>query len=160
MQFKVGQTVVYPHHGTASILEIKKRVIRGEEVTYLKLHVSDGDLMIEVPAEKIEAVGLRGVIDSDGARRVVEVLRENLVDEPTNWSRRYKSNLEKIASGDVTKVTEAVRDLSRREKTRVLSAGEKRMLTRARGILVAELALARHTNQEDAEALLDEVLAE
>ena len=95
MQFKVGQTVVYPHHGTASILEIKKRVIRGEEVTYLKLHVSDGDLMIEVPAEKIEAVGLRGVIDSDGARRVVEVLRENLVDEPTNWSRRYKSNLEK-----------------------------------------------------------------
>ena len=79
--------------------------------------------------------------------------------EPTNWSRRYKANLEKLASGDVIKVAEVVRDLWRRERERGLSAGEKRMLAKARQILVSELALAENTNEDKAEALLDEVLA-
>ena len=81
------------------------------------------------------------------------------VEEPTNWSRRYKANLEKLHSGDVMKVAEVVRDLWRRERDRGLSAGEKRMLAKARQILVSELALAEHTNEDKAEALLDEVLA-
>ena len=52
-----------------------------------------------------------------------------------------------------------VRDLSRRDADRGLSAGEKRMLAKARQILVSELALAEHTEEERAEAILDEVLA-
>src|SRR5260370_27544062 len=76
-----------------------------------------------------------------------------------NWSRRYKANLEKLASGDVNKVAEVVRDLWRRDRERGLSAGEKRMLAKARQILVSELALAGKTNEDKAEALLDEVLA-
>ena len=65
----------------------------------------------------------------------------------------------KLHSGDVMKVAEVVRDLWRRERDRGLSAGEKRMLAKARQILVSELALAEHTNEDKAEALLDEVLA-
>ena len=80
-------------------------------------------------------------------------------EEPTNWSRRYKANLEKLASGDVNKVAEVVRDLWRRDRERGLSAGEKRMLAKARQILVSELALAEKTNEDKAEALLDEILA-
>ena len=71
----------------------------------------------------------------------------------------YKANVEKIATGDVVKVAEVVRDLSRRDSNRGLSAGEKRMLTKARQILVSELALAEKTNEEDASLRLDEVLA-
>jgi len=63
------------------------------------------------------------------------------------------------ASGDVNKVAEVVRDLWRRDRERGLSAGEKRMLAKARQILVSELALAEKTNEDKAEALLDEVLA-
>ena len=91
--------------------------------------------------------------------RVFDVLRAPHVEEPTNWSRRYKANLEKLHSGDVMKVAEVVRDLWRRDKDRGLSAGEKRMLAKARQILVSELALAEHTNEDKAETLLDEVLA-
>ena len=75
------------------------------------------------------------------------------------WSRRFKANQEKIASGDVIKVAEVVRDLSRRDTDRGLSAGEKRMLSKARQILVSELALAEKTEEEAAESKLDEVLA-
>jgi CarD family transcriptional regulator len=112
-----------------------------------------------VPACNLDLVGVRDVVDKDGLDRVFDILRAAHVEEPTNWSRRYKANLEKLHSGDVMKVSEVVRDLWRRERDRGLSAGEKRMLAKARQILVSELALAENTNEDKAEAILDEVLA-
>ncbi|MFC5126720.1 CarD family transcriptional regulator [Pseudoclavibacter helvolus] len=139
--------------------EVKIRVIKGEEKTFLKLNVAQGDLVIEVPADNVDLVGVRDVIGQDGLDRVFEVLRAPITEEPTNWSRRYKSNLEKLASGDVIKVSEVVRDLWRRDQDRGLSAGEKRMLAKARQILVSELALAEKTDEEKAGDVLDKVLA-
>ncbi|MFH5824935.1 CarD family transcriptional regulator [Georgenia sp. AZ-5] len=159
MTFAVGETVVYPHHGAALIEDISTRVIRGEEKLYLHLRVAQGDLKIQVPAENVDLVGVRDVVGKEGLEKVLEVLRAPYTEEPTNWSRRYKANVEKIASGDIIKVSEVVRDLSRRDTDRGLSAGEKRMLAKARQILVSELALAEKTDEEKAEAMLDEVLA-
>jgi CarD family transcriptional regulator len=159
MTFEVGETVVYPHHGAALIEAIETRVIKGEEKMYLVLKVAQGDLTVRVPADNAEYVGVRDVVGQDGLERVFEILKAPHTEEPTNWSRRYKANVEKIASGDVNKVAEVVRDLWRRERERGLSAGEKRMLAKARQILVSELALAEGTNEDKAEALLDEVLA-
>ena len=159
MVFSVGETVVYPHHGAALIEAIETRVVRGEEKQYLVLRVAQGDLTVRVPAENAEIVGVREVVGEEGLTKVFDVLRAPHTEEPTNWSRRYKANLEKLASGDVIKVAEVVRDLWRRDQDRGLSAGEKRMLAKARQILVSELALAEHTNEDKAEALLDEVLA-
>lgn len=159
MVFEVGETVVYPHHGAATIEEIKLRKIKGEEKMYLKLRVAQGDLTIEVPADKIDLVGVRDVVDPEGLNHVFDVLRAEFTEEPTNWSRRYKANVEKLASGDVIKVAEVVRDLWRRENDRGLSAGEKRMLAKARQVLISEMALAKDLDETKAEGLLDEVLA-
>jgi CarD family transcriptional regulator len=159
MTFTVGDTVVYPHHGAAMIEAIEKRVIKGVEKDYLVLRVAQGDLTVRVPADNVDLVGVRDVVNQEGLDRVFDVLRQPYTEEPTNWSRRYKANLEKLASGDVIKVAEVVRDLWRRERERGLSAGEKRMLAKARQILVSELALAENTNEDKAEAILDEVLA-
>lgn len=159
MIFDVGETVVYPHHGAAKIIEVKTRKIKGEEKLYLKLHITQGDLTIEVPAENVDLVGVRDVIGKEGVERVFDVLRSPFVEEPSNWSRRFKANGEKLASGDVIKVSEVVRDLWRRSQDRGLSAGEKSMLAKARQILVSELALAEKTDEERASSVLDEVLA-
>ena len=159
MKFEVGETVVYPHHGAAEIIEVSKKTVRGESQTYLKLRVAQGDLIIQVPAANVEMVGVRDVIDKKGVKQVFDVLRAEFVEEPTNGSRRYKANLEKLASGDVVKVSEVVRDLWRRDQDRGLSAGEKRMLAKARQILISELALARKVDEEKASAELDKVLA-
>ena len=159
MTFTVGDTVVYPHHGAALIEAIEKRTIKGVEMDYLVLRVAQGDLTVRVPADNVDLVGVRDVVNQEGLDRVFDVLRQPYTEEPTNWSRRYKANLEKLASGDVIKVAEVVRDLWRRERERGLSAGEKRMLAKARQILVSELALAENTNEDKAEAILDEVLA-
>ena len=159
MLFEVGETVVYPHHGAATIVEVKTRVIKGQEKLYLKLDVMQSDLVIEVPAENVDLVGVRDVIGREGLDEVFAVLRAPFVEEPTNWSRRFKANGEKLASGDVIKVSEVVRDLWRRDQDRGLSAGEKSMLARARQILTSELALAQKTDEQRAASLLDEVLA-
>ncbi|MEN9854753.1 MAG: hypothetical protein RLZZ212_180 [Actinomycetota bacterium] len=159
MKFEVGETVVYPHHGAAEIIEVSEKKIRGVKQKYLKLKVAQGDLIIQVPAANVEMVGVRDVIDKKGVKQVFDVLRAEFVEEPTNWSRRYKANLEKLASGDVVKVSEVVRDLWRRDQDRGLSAGEKRMLAKARQILISELALARKVDEEKASAELDKVLA-
>ena len=159
MAFKVGDTVVYPHHGAAQIDAIERKTVAGEDKEILVLRVQQGDLTVRVPAENVDLVGVRDVVSSEGLDGVFEVLRQPYVEEPTNWSRRYKANLEKLASGDVVKVSEVIRDLWRRERDRGLSAGEKRMLSKARSVLISELALAENTNEDKAEALLDEVLA-
>jgi len=159
MLFEVGETVVYPHHGAATITEVKTRVIKGVDKLYLTLRVQQGDLVIEVPAENVDLVGVRDVIGRDGVDKVFDVLRAAFTEEPTNWSRRYKANLEKLATGDVIKVSEVVRDLWRRDQDKGLSAGEKSMLAKARQILVSELALAEKINEEKASTMLDEVLS-
>ncbi|MEO6470394.1 MAG: CarD family transcriptional regulator [Aeromicrobium sp.] len=160
MTFTVGETVVYPNHGAAVIEDIETRKIKGEDQDYLVLRiVAQNDLIVRIPACNLDLVGVRDVVDEEGLEKVFCVLRAEHVEEPTNWSRRYKANLEKLHSGDVMKVAEVVRDLWRRDHERGLSAGEKRMLAKARQILVSELALAEHTNEDKAEIRLDEVLA-
>lgn len=169
MQFEVGETLVYPHHGPAKIISVKTRklpekdadgVTTMKEQLWIKLFVEQTNLTIEVPAENVDLVGVRDVIGPEALDQVFEVLRAPFTEEPSNWARRYKANQEKVASGDVLKVSEVVRDLWRRDReVRALSTGEKGLLARARQILVSELALAKKTDEESASQSLDEVLA-
>lgn len=161
MTFEVGETVVYPHHGAATIEEIVNRKIKGVDTEYLVLKVNQGDLVVQDSAANVESVGVRDVVDGIGVAEVLDVLRQAEVEEPSNWSRRFKANQEKISNGDIVRVSEVVRDLSRRDANKGLSAGEKRMLMKARrDVLTSELALARSIDEDEAGVLLDEVLVE
>lgn len=147
MEFKVGEVVVYPHHGAARIADIEQREIGGEKLDYLVLQILQSDLEVRVPVKNTELVGVREVVNEEGLQKVFSVLRESDVEEAGNWSRRYKANQERLASGDINKVAEVVRDLWRRDQGKGLSAGEKRMLGKARQILVGELALAEPVDE-------------
>ncbi|WP_080796702.1 CarD family transcriptional regulator [Corynebacterium pacaense] len=157
MDFKVGDTVVYPHHGAAMIAALEQREMNGETVDYLVLQINQSDLVVRVPARNAELVGVRDVVGEEGLQKVFAVLREVDVEEAGNWSRRYKANQERLASGDVNKVAEVVRDLWRRDQDRGLSAGEKRMLAKARQVLVGELALAETVDEKKADDFLAQV---
>ena len=159
MSFEVGDKVVYPHHGAAIIEKRETMTVFGEERDYFVLRIAYGDLTLKVPADNTEEVGLRGVIDEDEVAEVFAVLQKTGAREPTNWSRRFKNHVEKLKSGDVYQVAEVVRNLSRREQEKHLSAGEKRLLINARRVLVSELTFAIGLTEEQADAKLDEVLA-
>ena len=159
MDFTVGEVVVYPHHGAARIADIEKREMGGETLDFLVLNILQSDLSVRVPIKNAELVGVRDVVGEEGLRKVFSVLRETDVEEAGNWSRRYKANQERLASGDINKVAEVVRDLWRRDQGRGLSAGEKRMLGKARQVLVGELALAEPVDDAKADAMEQEIQA-
>src|SRR4051794_15747165 len=158
MSFDVGDKVVYPHHGAAVIERRETKQAFGEEKEYLILRLAYGELTLMVPADKTEEVGLRDVINDEEVEEVFAVLGKKEARMPTNWSRRYKNHVEKLKSGDIYQVAEVVRNLSIRDKDKGLSAGEKRMLTRARQILVSELTFAINVSEEEAEKKLTEAL--
>ena len=158
MPFDVGDKVVYPHHGAATIERREKKEAFGEKRDYLVLRLAYGDLTLMVPADNAEEIGLREVINDEEVEEVFAVLRKKEARMPTNWSRRFKNHVEKLKSGDIYQVAEVVRNLSIREADKGLSAGEKRMLARARQILVSELTFALNVDEETAEARLDDVL--
>ncbi|MCP1388699.1 CarD family transcriptional regulator [Corynebacterium sp. TA-R-1] len=157
MDFKVGEVVVYPHHGAARIADIEQREMGGETLDYLVLQILQSDLEVRVPVKNTELVGVRDVVNEEGLQKVFSVLRETDVEEAGNWSRRYKANQERLASGDINKVAEVVRDLWRRDQGKGLSAGEKRMLGKARQILVGELALAEPVDEEKVASMESEI---
>jgi CarD family transcriptional regulator len=159
MSFAVGDKVVYPHHGAAIIEGKEKRVFDGQKTDYFVLRITYGDLKVSIPVEKAEEIGLREVINDEEVEEVFAVLRKKEARMPTNWSRRFKNHVEKLKSGDIYQVAEVVRNLSIREADKGLSAGEKRMLARARQILVSELTFALNVDEEAAEQRLDDVLA-
>jgi CarD family transcriptional regulator len=157
--FRVGDKVVYPHHGAAVIEGTQSRMIEGETREYWVLRLSYGDLTLMVPTDGADEVGLRGVVPKNELEQVYKVLQsKKQAPAPSNWSRRFKSHVEKLRSGDIYQVAEVVRNLSNRDKDKGLSAGEKRMLTKARQILVSELTFAAGVKEEKAEAMLDEIL--
>ena len=158
MTFDVGDKVVYPHHGAAIVERREKKTAFGEEKEYLVLRLAYGDLILRVPVDNTEEVGLREVINDEEVEEVFAVLRKKEARMPTNWSRRYKNHSEKLRSGDIYQVAEVVRNLSIRDKDKGLSAGEKRMLSRARQILVSELTFALGVDEETAEQRLNEAL--
>ncbi|MEJ7765315.1 MAG: CarD family transcriptional regulator [Acidimicrobiales bacterium] len=158
MPFDVGDRVVYPQHGAAVIEKKESKSFFGEDREYLVLKVAFGDLTVMVPADNTDEVGLREVINDEEVEEVFAVLRKKEARMPTNWSRRYKNHVEKLKSGDIYQVAEVVRNLSIRDKDKGLSAGEKRMLNRARQILVSELTFALEVDEETAEKRLDDAL--
>ncbi|MGH2719801.1 MAG: CarD family transcriptional regulator [Actinomycetota bacterium] len=157
--FRVGDKVVYPHHGAAIIKGVEEREVHGETREYFVLRLSYGDLTLLVPLDNTEEVGIRDVIGRDELEKVFKVLRSKECRMPTNWSRRFKTHVEKLRSGDIYQVAEVVRNLARRDKEKGLSAGEKRMLAKARQILLSEITFAADVDELEAGKLLDGVLA-
>ena len=132
----------------------------GETRTYLKLCLPHG-LTLMVPADNTEDVGLRDVVSRDEVERVFDLLREEERGSISLiWSQRYKTNLAKLTSGDIYQVSEVVRHLSCREREKALSVADRRMLAKAREILISELTFATDSTAEHTEAMVDDALGE
>ena len=162
MTFSVGDKVVYPHHGAATVEKREKRKIeiegKSKNVEYLVMRVAYTDLVVRVPADRVDEIGIRDVINTEEVEEVFAVIMKTDARTPSNWSRRFKNHIEKLKSGDIYQVAEVVRNLSSRDGDKGLSAGEKRMLSQARNILTSELSYALDLNREQAEETLNKVL--
>jgi CarD family transcriptional regulator len=156
--YKVGDKVVYPHHGAGTVVKKETRTILGQEREYLTIKILHNDMTVNVPTENADRVGLRKVIDEEMVVRVVKVLHGSGTKMPKNWNRRFKYNRDKMKTGDIFELAEVVRNLSLRDQEKGLSTGEKQMFVKAKKILASELMYAKGMDEDDAAVWLDEEL--
>jgi CarD family transcriptional regulator len=158
INYKVGDKVVYPHHGAGKVLKKEKKEILGDRREYLTIKILHNDMTVMVPSESAGRAGLRRVIGEEEVERVLTVLRGDLSQMPKNWNRRFKHNRDKMKTGDVFELAEVVRNLGIRDFEKGLSTGEKQMFTRAKKILASELMYALDMEEKEAEEYLDGLL--
>jgi CarD family transcriptional regulator len=156
--YKVGDKVVYPHHGAGTVVKREKREVLGEKREYLTIKILHNDMTVNVPADNAERVGLRKVIDEEAVKKVVKYLTSGGTEMPKNWNRRFKHNRDKMKTGDIFELAEVVRNLALRDGEKGLSTGEKQMYVKAKKILASELMYAKNMNEEEAAEWLDDVL--
>src|SRR5689334_6117018 len=156
--YKVGDKVVYPHHGAGTVVKREKREVLGEKREYLTIRIEHNDMTVNVPAENAELVGLRKVIDEEAVEKVLKYLTSGGTEMPKNWNRRFKHNRDKMKTGDIFELAEVVRNLSLRDGEKGLSTGEKQMYVKAKKILASELRFAKNLSEEDAISWLEGVL--
>jgi len=156
--YKVGDKVVYPHHGAGTVVKKETRTVLGAEREYLTIQILHNDMTVNVPTENADRVGLRKVIDEATVERVLDVLSGDGTNMPKNWNRRFKHNRDKMKTGDIFELAEVVRNLSLRDQEKGLSTGEKQMFVKAKKILASELMYAKGLDEEQAAIWLDETL--
>jgi CarD family transcriptional regulator len=157
--FKVGDKVVYPHHGAGTVVKREKREVLGEKREYLTIKILHNDMTVNVPSDNAEAVGLRQVIDEEMVKKVTKALTGGGTAMPKNWNRRFKHNRDKMKTGDIFELAEVVRNLSLRDHEKGLSTGEKQMFVKAKKILASELMYAKSLDEDAAAEWLDDVLS-
>jgi CarD family transcriptional regulator len=156
-RYGVGDKVVHPQHGAATIAKKVKEVIAGEKRDYFVLDIATEQLTVKVPVDRIEEV-IRPIISKTQAKNVLAVLKEEPQEAGANWSRWYKVLNEKMTSGDIFQVAEVVRDLNFAQQTKGISPALKRMLSKARLTLTSELQFALDIDEEEAVKRLDRAL--
>lgn len=141
--FKVGENAVYPNYGVGKVAAIETKEFQGSKQTFYVIQFMDSGTKIMVPTDNAEARGLRPIISRIEADKVIEVLkRTNVKIDNQTWNRRYREYMEKIKTGSVYEIAEVLRDLYLLKVDKELSFGERKMLDKARSLLLNELALA------------------
>src|SRR5881392_4243821 len=157
--YKVGDKVVYPHHGAGTVVKKEEREVLGEKREYLTIQILHNDMTVQVPSDNAERVGLRRVIDEERISVVITALTSGKTEMPKNWNRRFKHNRDKMKTGDILELAEVVQNLSLRDHEKGLSTGEKQMFVKAKKILASELMYAKGMDEEECAEWLDDVLA-
>jgi CarD family transcriptional regulator len=141
--FKVGDNAVYPGYGVGKVVAIESKEIMGNKLEFYNILILDTEMKVLIPKHNVSSVGLRPIISTGEAAKVIEILKEKdvKIDNQT-WNRRYREYMEKIRTGSVYEIAEVLRDLFLLKVDKELSFGERKMLDTARGLLKKELSLA------------------
>ena len=152
--FSIGDKIVYPLYGAGVIEDLEQMEVDGASQVYYVMFIPIGNLKIKVSARKAAIIGLREVYEKERVLNIIKNVTTEPMVMPENWNQRYKENLEKIKSGNLSDVTLVFRNLLYRERQRGLSSAEKKMLTTAKQIIVSEIILTQDLDRAAAEEML------
>ncbi len=157
--FRVGDMIAHPMHGAGIIERIEEKKIEGCTRQYYVLKMPAGGMVVMIPTESCDAIGVRPIVDSDTAESLMKLMSEIEADMTSNWNRRYRENMQRLKSGDLIEVARVVKGLMTRDTEKGLSTGERKMLHSAKQILISELVLSQKKSYEEVETRINAVLA-
>jgi CarD family transcriptional regulator len=157
--FHIGDRVVYPNHGVGIIEQVGSRTLGQQIEKYYLLNIKSSNLKVTVPFHSVGAVGLRRVVRNGEIQKILDYLSDGNGDSSTDWKDRFKENSDRMRTGSLLEVAAVLKSLLVLKETKGLSFREKKMLERARYLLVSELAMARNTEEANVEAILDKALS-
>jgi CarD family transcriptional regulator len=149
--FSVGEKVVYPNHGVGVIEQISSRTMGATVQRFYLLRIRSSSLKVMVPFHNAEAVGLRRIVTNAEADKILGYLADGKAESSADWKNRFKENSERMRTGSLLEVAMVLKGLVALATTKPLSFREKKMLERARFLLVSEMAMARERTEEEEE---------
>lgn len=158
MDFRVGDKVVYPNHGVGIIEQITHNHFNGRADHFYLVRILSNGLRVTVPCLNADCVGLRRIIKPAEVPAVLHALKNGKNDSARDWKSRFKQNSEKMRTGSLYEVAAVLKSLVVLSQDKILSFREKKMLDRARQLLVAELAVARNVSETTIEQALEKSL--
>jgi len=159
LTFHIGDKVVYPNHGVGIIEQISSRTIGATVEKFYLLKIKASSLKVMVPFHNVNSVGLRRVVKNGEIQKIIDFLTDGECLSNGDWKDRFKENSEKMRTGSLLEVAAVLKNLLLLRESKSLSFREKKMLERARYLLVSEMALARNCEEAHIEVLLTETLA-
>jgi CarD family transcriptional regulator len=157
--FHIGDKVVYPNHGVGIIEQISSRTIGESVENFYLLKIKSSSLKVMVPFHNVMTVGLRRVVKNGEIQKIVDFLEDGECDNNADWKYRFKENSERMRTGSLLEVANVLKALLVLNQSKALSFREKKMLERARYLLVSELAMAKNCQDEQIEELLTKALS-
>jgi CarD family transcriptional regulator len=159
MEFKVGERVVYPNHGVGVIEQISYGMATGATEKFYMLRIVSSGLRVTVPQNNATSVGLRPLIRQQEAGRVIAYLERGGFNSHRDWKDRFKENSERMRTGSLMEVATVLKSLVALSRSKPLSFREKKMLERAKFLLLSELATLNNTTEQNVEARVVKALA-
>jgi CarD family transcriptional regulator len=157
--FAVGEKVVYPNQGVGTIENISTRYFEQKPERFYLLRLFCSSMTVMVPFTNAESIGLRKISKAADVSKVLAYLSGPAVENLQDWKIRFKINSDKMLSGSLLQIAEVFKQLVRLQADKPLSFREKKMLDRARTMLISEVAQARNISQDEAISLMQKSLS-
>jgi len=160
MDFRIGERVVYPNHGIGVIEEVSSKSVNGSSEEFYMLRIHANSSVVMVPTANVKSVGLRRIMKKNEVEVLFKLLKEDFLEPDTDWKGRFKDHSDKMRTGSILNVAEVLKNLVYLSYKKSLSFREKRMMDRARQLIISEVAMVRGLNEKSVEEQIDRMLSE
>ena len=156
--FQVGDKVIYPNHGLGIVERVEEKTILGTTCGFFHLRIVSNDTTVLVPVANVDGVGLRKAVTDEEAERLFTLLGDGRIDNHQNWKVRFKDNSDKMRTGSIYDMADVLKSLTFLSKSKSLSFREKRMLDRAKALIISEISEVMREKALEVEQKVDHAL--
>jgi CarD family transcriptional regulator len=158
VSFQIGDKVIYPNHGLGVVEKVEEKTILGMTTGFFHLKIIANETTVLVPVANVDNVGLRRAITDEEVERLFHLLSDGKIDNHQNWKGRFKDNSDKMRTGSIYDMADVLKSLTFLAKSKSLSFREKRMLDRAKALIVSEISEVMRLSAASVEERVNEAL--